>query len=257
MCFHKSSNYTKEDLDVYYQSLQKQYGALADEEWEKQWDSEAHFHETGFDFQNSPVITKDGYGYLTWGLIPWFTKSMDEAISKRATTLNCISEEMFEKNSFRDAVKEGRRCLVPATGFFEPHWNDKKGKDKSAYYIHLKEQKIFSFAGLWSTWKDKSDGDKEYHTYTILTTKANPKMEEWHNSKKIKGEEPRMPVIIPREYEADWLNPNLTREDVLALCQPYDGDKMEGYLVNKAVVNTKVNTNFPEILNRVESGLLF
>src|SRR5690349_14808664 len=149
MCFHKSSNFITQDIDDYYKSLEKYYGPLANEEWEKQWDETPHFHEAGFDFQNSPVLTKDGFGYFTWGLIPWFTKSLDDALIKRVHTLNCISEEMFDKPSFRDAVKDGRRCLVPATGYFEPHWNDKKGKDKSAYYIHLKDQRIFSFAGLW------------------------------------------------------------------------------------------------------------
>ncbi|MBK6831284.1 MAG: SOS response-associated peptidase family protein [Flavobacteriales bacterium] len=54
----------------------------------------------------------------------------------------------------------------------------------------------------------------ENGTYTILTTEANTRMAEIHNSKR------RMPVIIPEGHERDWLNPHLTQEEVLALCAP-------------------------------------
>jgi putative SOS response-associated peptidase YedK len=191
MCYHKSNNFTPDELQNYY-------GLPTDAAWSEQWRAEPHYHENGFDHLLSPVLTKDGFGYFSWGLIPWYTKP-DQSQIIRNQTLNCISEEMFDKPSFRDSLKDGKRCLVPMTGFYEWKWLDSKGKEKLPYYIYLKDQKIFSAAGLYSTWHDKAN-DTTVHTYTILTTIANPLMTEIHNMKK------RMPVIMPREFEKDWLN---------------------------------------------------
>ncbi len=242
MCYHKSSNYTVNDLEHYY-------GVLVDEGWKTQWDKELHFHENGFDHKLSPVLTKDGFGYFSWGLIPWFAKH-DQALLIRNQTLNCISEEMYDKPSFRDSLKDGKRCLIPMTGFYEWKWIDSKGKVKQPYYIHLINQKIFSAAGLYSIWNDKVN-NTTIHSYTILTTKANPLMAEIHNTKK------RMPVIIPREFERDWLNPTLTKDDVLALCQPFDTKTMNAYTISKRITSKKDPTNVPEVLIKEDSGLLF
>lgn len=249
MCYHDSKDFKNEDLEVYY-DYKRIYGDLAEEEFEKQWGN-GYYHENGFDFHPSPVLVdKETIGLFNWGLIPWFTKSMEDARMLRSKTLNCISEEMFEKPSYRDSVKDGKRCLIPMTGFFEWKWQDSKGKEKTPYYIHLKGQKIFSVAGLYSTWHDKATGT-DHNTYTVLTTKANPLMEEIHNSKK------RMPVIIPREYEKDWLSLNLSKEDVLALCQPFDSSKMDAYPISKLITSRKEDSNVPQVLQRVDNNLLF
>ena len=58
-----------------------------------------------------------------------------------------------------------------------------------------------------------------------------------------------MPVIIPREYEKDWLNPNLTKDDVLALCQPVDDSKMKAYTISKLITSKNEESNVPEVLN--------
>jgi len=243
MCYHSSKSYTIEDLYEYYGITSK----YAFDKWQR------YYHENGFDHNLSPVLVNNGsidYGNMSWGLIPWYTKSMEEAVMISNKTLNCISEEMFDKPSFRDSLKDGKRCLIPMTGFFEWKWQDSKGKEKTPHYIFLKSQKLFSVAGIWSSWKNKGD-DTIAYTYSVLTTKANKLMEEIHNSKK------RMPVIIPREFEKDWLNPLLTKDDVLALCQPYDDSKMDAYIISKRITSRKDPTNVPEVLLKAESGLLF
>ena len=249
MCYHGSKNFKNEDLEVYY-DYTRHYGELAEEEFEKQWGN-GYFHENGFNHNSSPVlIDKDTLGLFSWGLIPFFTKSLSDALMLRNQTLNCISEEMFEKPSYRDPIKKGQRCLVPMTGFFEWRWEDSKGKEKTPHYIYLKDQKIFSVAGIYSSWTDKSD-NQEYLTYSVLTTKANKLMEGIHNNKK------RMPVIIPREYEKDWLNPDLTKDDVLAMCQPFDDRRMEAHQISKLITSRKESSNVPKVLEKVDSGMLF
>ena len=236
MCYHKQDTATMEELLVQYENILTAVPFVPT------------YYENGFDFKPSPVITVDKpqeFRLMQWGLIPWWSKSATDAAQIRMRTLNCISEEMFEKPSFKDSAKDNKRCLIPCTGFFEWRWF-KGGKIKYPYFIHHRSEKVFSLAGLWSSWTDKSTGEMR-DTYTVLTTRANPLLEKIHNSKK------RMPVVLPREYEKDWLNPNLTQEDVLALCEPIDDTQLDAYTISKLITDRKAdNKDVAEVYRRFE-----
>jgi len=235
MCYHKSLINSIDYLSDYYSAS---YSDVVAELYTP------HHHENGFDFLPSPILSAGKpkeLQMMNWGLIPWWVKSLPDGIRLRTQTLNCISEEMFDKPSFKDSANDGKRCLIPCSGFFEWRWMDEKGKSKIPYYLSLPSQPVFSIAGLYSSWRDRQT-DQEYKTYTVLTTRANAYMEKIHNSKK------RMPVILPREYENDWLNPNLTKDDVLALCQPLDQTMMKGYTISKLVTSKKEETDVPQVL---------
>jgi len=235
MCYHKSQTNSIDYLAEYYSAS---YTDLMAELYS------THYHENGFDFLPSAIVTSENKNLLSpfnWGFIPWWTKGLEAGLKLRVQTLNCISEEMYEKPAFRDAAKEGRRCLIPCSGFFEWRWMDEKGKSKVPYFVSVPGSKLFSLAGLYTTFHDRAT-DQRYHTYTVLTTRANPLMEKIHNSKK------RMPVIIPREYEQDWLSPALTETDVLALCQPVSDKVMEGHTISKLITNKKEETDVPRVL---------
>lgn len=239
MCYNKAQDKPLKEVGEYYSA---KYNDAVKEQFE------IRYFESGFKFQSSAIVTSDQPGELVmsnWGLIPWWTKTLDKAGEIRARTLNCISEEMEQKPSYRDAVKAAQRCLIPCTGFFEWQWRD-SGKLKVPHFIRLKNSQLFSLAGLYSTWNDKSS-NQVHHTYTILTTKANPIMEVIHNSKK------RMPVIIPREYEKDWLNKNLPKDTVDALCQPISETMMEAWTVSKMLTDRKIkDKNVPEVQQRFD-----
>lgn len=219
MCYHKALNIDLSNLSDYYSAS---YDDVLNETYEQR------FHENGFDFKETPIVTAGKPNELQmfhWGLVPFWIKDEASGMKLRVQTLNCIHEEMFDKPSFKDAAKNGQRCLIPCSGFMEWRWLDEKGKTKIPHYIGLKDQPVFSIAGLYSRWKNKAT-DQYYYSYSVLTTTANPLMAEIHNSKK------RMPVILPREYERDWLNPNLTKDDVLALCKPLDDSKMQAHTIS-------------------------
>lgn len=235
MCYHKS-------LTAKYEKLAEYYGVDPSGEVAEQYTP--RYHENGFDFHDGPVVTAGKPNEIQlfhWGLVPFWTKDETSAMRMRVSTLNCISEEMFDKPSFRDAAREGKRCLIPCTGFMEWKWLDEKGKSKIPHFIRVRDQEIFSIAGLYARWKNPQN-DRYYYSYTVLTTAANAMMEKIHNTKK------RMPVIIPRQYERDWLNPNLTREDVLALCAPFDTNQMSAYTISKLITKKGADTNVPEVL---------
>jgi putative SOS response-associated peptidase YedK len=107
MCYHKQDIATE-------QELVQRYGAVL-----RDISIEPVYYENGFDFKASPVLTASNpkeFQLLNWGLIPWWTKSAADGAQIRMRTLNCISEEMFEKPAFKDSIQEGKRCLIPSNG---------------------------------------------------------------------------------------------------------------------------------------------
>ena len=149
----------------------------------------------GFQFPKTPIIAnadKSKIQLFHWGLIPHWAK--DNSIRKN--TLNARIETIKEKPAFKASVTN--RCLVLVDGFYEWQWLDEKGKNKKKYLITLPDNEAFAFAGLWSEWMDKTTGEI-VKTYTILTTEANELMSIIHNTEK------RMPVILTKNNEIDWL----------------------------------------------------
>ncbi len=202
------------------------------------------YHENGFDYLSTPILTAgepDTFKMFRWGLIPFYMTDREKAMVLRTQTLNCISEEMYEKPSFRDAAKNAQRCLIPVTGFFEWRWLDEVGTVKIPYYVTFRDQKVRSMAGLYSRWKDKETGEY-YYSYTVLTTRANSILEYVHNNKK------RMPVFIDKENEKAWLNRDLSQKDVLELCQPSQDAAMRAYTISKLLTTRNVVTSVPQVL---------
>lgn len=154
-----------------------------------------------------------------WGLIPSWAK--DPKIAYR--TINARSEGIAEKPVFRGPFRS-HRCLVPTTGFFE--WRHIK-KEKVPYYIHLKNDTLFAFAGLYDIWND-AEG-YPLTTFTIITTTPNRLMEPIHN---------RMPVIFSQKDEDVWLNPDEhDTAKLLKLLDPYPEKDMMAVPVSKRVNN--------------------
>ena len=163
-----------------------------------------------FDFKRTPVVTDENPGEIEmyqWGLIPFWSK--DDKIKKM--TLNSKIETAVEKPAFRDAVKN--RCLIIANGYYEWQWLDSKGKEKQKYLLQPKDQEIFAFAGIYSSWTNP-ETNKLINSYSILTSEANELMSRIHNNKK------RMPVILKREDRSSWLS----GREISAFAFPYEVD---------------------------------
>lgn len=150
----------------------------------------------GFAHPKTPVIANnrpDRFQLFEWGLLPSWAKDK----SFQNNTLNARLETLHEKPSFKSVLTN--RCLIPANGFYEWQWLDAQGKHKQKYLITIEDEEAFAFAGLWSAWTDRSSGEI-LETYTIITRPANELMAKIHNSKL------RMPWILPRMDETDWLS---------------------------------------------------
>jgi putative SOS response-associated peptidase YedK len=144
-----------------------------------------------------------------WGLIPFWAK--DKSIGNQMINARC--ETLSEKPSFKNLIKQ-KRCLIPATGFYE--WKAIHGtKNKQAYHIHLKTEGIFTFAGLWDTWKDANG--EVIVSATIITTASNLLLSEIHD---------RMPVIISNQNFSKWLNNSSNPLLISNLLVSYNSEEM-------------------------------
>jgi len=197
------------------------------------------YHASSFDLPKLPVITNEQpkqIQLLTWGLIPFWVKDTKTAGEVRLKTMNARAESIFEKPSFRHAAEQ-KHCLVLADGFFE--WQEYEGKNYP-YYIRLKNHEPFAMAGLWDIWVDMTTSE-ELRTYTVITTKANPLMEQIHNKKK------RMPVILPKDHECKWIDPSVSKQAAEALLVPYGEELMEAFTISRLITSRQRNPNVPEV----------
>lgn len=181
--------------------------------------------------QELPVLTNEGdLQVMLWGFLPHWARDPQY----KYKTINARAETVAQKPSYKDSLKY-KRCLIPATGFYEP---DKRHVNKPPfpwYYFELKERSIFAFAGLYDEW---TDGKQIIKSFTIITTEPNELVGHIHD---------RMPVILEKEDEEIWLNPDVIEpEKVLPLLKPYPSEKMRSWRVSDKARDPK-NDN-PELI---------
>jgi putative SOS response-associated peptidase YedK len=171
--------------------------------------------------QSVPVVVRNSPNRLVemqWGLIPSWSKEPRAQFS----TINARAETITKSPVFRGPFRS-RRCLVPASAFYE--WQ-RTEHGKQPFCIRLKDADLFAFAGLYDIWQD-ADGN-ELYSYTVITTAPNELVESIHN---------RMPVILRRDDEDAWLDKAAESARLLALLKPYPAEAMEAYPVSRAVNN--------------------
>lgn len=161
--------------------------------------------------------------FFQWGLVPSWAK--DVAIGSKM--INARSETVAEKPAFRAAFRR-RRCLIPASGFYE--WQKRPGAAKLPFWISAADGGLLTFAGLWENWIS-ADGS-ELQTCTIITTTANDSLAPIHA---------RMPVILAREDFGAWLDANDETDTAaaLALLRPAPAKITTAWPVSTRVNNVR------------------
>lgn len=132
-----------------------------------------------------------------WGLVPTWAKDA----SVGAKMFNARSETVAEKPSFRAAFAQ-RRCLVPASGYYE--WQA-RAQGKQPYFIYPEDESPLAFAGLWET---RKDDDVRTFTFSILTAAARGDLAAIHH---------RQPVMLrPPERDA-WMDADASADELMAV----------------------------------------
>lgn len=156
--------------------------------------------------------------FMLWGLVPSWAKDPDSF----SILANARSESLLDKPSFKSSARY-RRCLVPASGFYE--WKRVGQNHKQPYYFYAPDQPVLAFAAIWDHWLG-ADGS-EFESVALLTTKANKAVARVHH---------RMPVIIKPEDFDLWLESSgrFTHE-ALALARPAENDMLRGVEIGEEV----------------------
>jgi putative SOS response-associated peptidase YedK len=187
--------------------------------------------------QRVPVVReRDGERLcelLRWGLVPAWAKGIPPKLS----TINARVETVATAPSYRGPWKHRQRCILPAIGFYE--WQIRES-GKQPFYIHLVDQLLFGFAGLWDA-SIAADG-AVLESCTVLTMPANPLMAEIHNAKA------RMPAILRREDHDAWLTGDA--EAAMRCLVPYPQELMRAYPVSTAVNSPR--SNGPRLIEPME-----
>ena len=167
------------------------------------------------------VDPRDGQREVTmarWGLIPSWMKE-----KPKVPHINARAETVHKLPLFRQAFAK-RRCLIPATGFYE--WQ-KRADGKQPYRFVRKDLEPFAFAGIWEF--ARLAGEDVVSTCMIVG-EANPL---------VGGVHDRMPVMLLSQDYDRWLDPATDITEAHSLLRPYDPALMQAYAVNRAVNNVK------------------
>jgi len=175
--------------------------------------------------------------HMYWGLVPRWSKEPKMGYP----TFNAKADTVDTVSSFRAPWKEGKRCLVITTGFYEWQKGRTNPKMKQPYAITLKSSEIMVMAGIWESWRGK-DGER-LRSCTVITTEANEFMEPVHT---------RMPVILREDEWSAWLGEDpASPPDLKAMLRPYaSNDDMQAWPVSERVGSYK--NNDADLLTPVE-----
>lgn len=203
---------------------------------------EKHFYVSGFAHPKLLVFTNDKPFIpqaFVWGLIPHWVKDKKQAEITWNNTLNARGETIFEKASFQNPAKN-KRCLIYLDAFYE-HQHI-KGKT-FPYHISMKDGAPLAIAGLWDEWVDKETGEV-IKTCSIVTTVGNKTLTKIHNNPKLDG--PRMPVILPKNKQEEWLldfKDDADKERLTNLIVPFDDELLGAHTVRKLKGKDAVGDN--------------
>jgi putative SOS response-associated peptidase YedK len=241
MCFTVNVNLIKEELE-------NRYGAtLIDPD---KYRPSYYYH--AFGLPSLPVICSEDPSIiqlLQWGLIPAWTKNIDEANKIRYKTFNARSESIETKPSYSSSFRS-KRCIIPVKGYFEwQHIGDKK----IPWYIFNAENEVLSIAGIYENWVENNTGET-FRTFSIVTTKANDLMAHIHNSGK------RMPVILDKTAETRWIDISTSQDDALNLLLPCPSEILKAHTISPLINSRSSDRNTPQLIqpyNYSPENLLF
>ena len=188
------------------------------------------------------IVERDGrrtMGGFRWGLVPFWAR--DASIGSRM--INARAETVRTTSAYSRPF-ERRRCLVPADGFYE--WQPRpSGTAKQPFHLRRPGGEPLAIAAVWDSWRPRKGSDEgRIVSCALITTGANAVLAPIHD---------RMPVLLPLDAWARWLDPANDDVDELArLLVPAPDDLLEAVPVSRAVGN--VRNDGPELLEPVDPG---
>lgn len=235
MCFHTSQIKTVKELEDFYNI--DLYDDMAREAFDV-----PSYHLNGFVHPTMLIIPQEEPSKLVvgkWGIVPSNTEiEKIDAYYKKAVQygggLNAQSEKLFDHFIYKYSAT-AKRCIIPVTGFFEPHTYKSK---KYPFLIEKKNKEIIALAGIYTIIEGLL-------TFSILTKQASPLFAKIHNKRK------RQPILLNEEFTTQWLDNELRENQINEFIDhPYPDQHLETYPVSKALFSPRENSNNESILQK-------
>ena len=188
------------------------------------------------------IIKNQAIEIASWGMIAHWSKSDDEAVKSQSSAINARSESVHEKPTFKSAFRSNR-CLLPATGYYE--WASELGKykTKQPIYISRDDKELLAFTGIFQSWTSPSG--RVIQSVAIITRQAVGQLALVHS---------RMPVFLPRDRWADWMNPKINDvAKIRSLMDIPNPDANLGFHPVSSAVNS-ITGSGPELIEPIELG---
>ena len=188
------------------------------------------------------IIKNQAIEIASWGMIAHWSKSDDEAAKSQSSAINARSESVHEKPTFKSAFRSNR-CLLPATGYYE--WASELGKykTKQPIYVSRDDNKLLAFTGIFQSWTSPSG--RVIQSVSIITRQAVGQLALVHS---------RMPVFLPRDRWADWMNPKINDvEKIRSLMDIPNPEANLGFHPVSSAVNS-ITGSGPELIAPIELG---
>ena len=192
--------------------------------------------------QDIYIVRNQEIKIASWGLIAPWSKNSSDALRSQSQAINARSESVHEKPTFRTAFRQ-RRCLVPATGYYE--WATELGryKTKQPVFISRDDERLLAFAGIFDRWISPEGEIRD--SVAIITRDAVGDLAKVHN---------RMPLFLPRDRWDAWMDSKVTDvEEIRSLMQVPDPDAHLRYWPVSTLVNS-IRNNGAELIAPIELG---
>lgn len=248
MCFHTRIVRTAKQLEI-------DFGVSRSDSAKEEGREFIYHHANGYSHQPFWIIPQQRSDKMTpamWGLLPFNKLGEDhEEYYKESIRwgagLNAQAEKLFDHWMYKHSALT-KRCIVPLSGFYEPHTCQKPKNFKVPYYFEQKDSPIINLAGIYSITPDK------YVSFSILTKEAQEgsKYATIHNKKNRDGEHRQVVPLAKDQIEA-WLSDDLKEDDVFEIINnDLPQDQINAYSVSKDLFSTKINSDRPDIIEHVE-----
>ncbi len=247
MCFHVSITKPIEQIEDRFE---------ANFEWEELY--EPYYHFNGFERKYLYIITQENRNLIQpsyWGILPnnidlnyrekylsgrkYLNEETNYYVNGK-NTLNAQSKNLYTSRLWSQSIYKNR-CLIIADGHFEPHTSPDY-KYKIPHYFKYKNHGLFAFAGIYNKL------DEDLYTASLITREANGFYKKIHNKTNKEGSY-RMPLILDKSDEIDWLYPETSIDDVKTLLHTHTKEKIIAHPVSKDLFSRNIDSNKPYIID--------
>ena len=236
MCFHTRIVSKAEEIESHYWVKRSEKGKAIKQEF-------IYHHANGYNHDSFWVIPQERSDHMTpmiWGILPHDKPGADhenyyKKSARYGAGLNAQSEKLFDFALYKPSALT-RRCIIPVSGFYEPHNTFKKvkGRDfKVPFYFHVEDSAFVNLAGIYSITPDK------YVSFSILTkeAKTGSKYAKIHNNKNRNGQH-RQVIPLSDENMVKWLSNDLGEKQVYeVIANDLSEDLIDAYPISKDSVS--------------------